>query len=204
MRSRRSIAAFTLIELLVVIAILGLLATLVAPSLVHFRKGDALAAGTRQMLDAMARARQLAISQRTTVYVAFVPPTFWNTNGYSIPAQELVRVTNVFDKQLRGYAFISLRSVGDQPGQATARYLSTWQSLPEGTFIPRLEIRLEPGPDRSRRPRSSDPPSLSGNWVSLHKKPPVPVRAHGFDPFGHFVRRAALCCVQLSRPIVHR
>jgi len=37
-------------------------------------------------------------------------------------AQKTV-ATNLCDKQLSGYAFISLRSVGDQPGQRTARYL---------------------------------------------------------------------------------
>jgi hypothetical protein len=29
-----------------------------------------------------------------------------------------------------------LRSLGDQPGAPTPRYLSSWRTLPEGTFIP--------------------------------------------------------------------
>jgi hypothetical protein len=36
---------------------------------------------------------------------------------------------------LTGYTFVSLASVGDQPGQHTSRYLAPWQNLPEGTFI---------------------------------------------------------------------
>src|SRR5579862_1398413 len=61
--------AFTLIELLMVIAIVGIIAVLVAPVLIHFRKPDATEAATRQMLDDFARARQLAISERSTVYL---------------------------------------------------------------------------------------------------------------------------------------
>src|SRR5689334_13492974 len=70
--------AFTLIELLTVIAIIGILAAIVSPTLIHLRKGDAMLAATRQMLDDCGRARQLAISQRTTVYMVFVPTNFWN------------------------------------------------------------------------------------------------------------------------------
>jgi hypothetical protein len=39
------------------------------------------------------------------------------------------------DKQLTGYTFVSLRSVGDQPGQGQPHYLAPWQTLPDGTFI---------------------------------------------------------------------
>jgi prepilin-type N-terminal cleavage/methylation domain-containing protein len=125
--------AFTLIELLAVITIIAIIAMLVGPVLSHFRKGDAMLAATRQMLDDVAAARQLAISQRTTVYMVFVRDGFWN----NIPiAQYSVRVTNLCDKQLTGYSFISLRSVGDQPGQGAPRYLlSNWRKLPESIFI---------------------------------------------------------------------
>ena len=43
--------------------------------------------------------------------------------------------TNLCDKQLTGYTFVSLRSAGDQPGRVTVRYLASWQNLPAGTFI---------------------------------------------------------------------
>src|SRR5579872_3782665 len=69
--------AFTLIELLTVIAIVGILAALVAPVFIHFSKPDVTEAATRQMLDDVARARQLAISQRSTVYMVFIPTNFW-------------------------------------------------------------------------------------------------------------------------------
>ena len=136
-------SAFTLIEMLVVIAILGIMAGLTVPVLKNFAKSDATLGASRQLLDGVARARQLAISQRTTVYMVFVPTNFWNDisgtwpNPWwsSLTAAQKVAATNLCDKQLTGYTFVSLRSVGDQPGQGTPRYLAPWQTLPDGTFI---------------------------------------------------------------------
>jgi prepilin-type N-terminal cleavage/methylation domain-containing protein len=127
--------AFTLIELLVVIAIIGILAGIAAPLLNTFRPNPS-AVATRALLDAVSRARQLAISQHTTVYLVFVPTNFWSDPSYPTVAAEYNKGTNLFDKQLTGYNFISLRSVGDQPGRPRARYLDEWKTLPDGAFIP--------------------------------------------------------------------
>jgi len=153
LRRRRSsaalpVSAFTLIELLVVIAILGIMAGLTVPVLKNFAKSDATLGASRQLLDGAARARQLAISQRTTVYMVFMPTNFWaptwmDANGQNPTAAwspgltlaQRIAVTNLCDKQLTGYTFVSLRSVGDQPGQGRARYLDQWQTLPDGTFV---------------------------------------------------------------------
>src|SRR5262249_33503130 len=120
MKLRRGKKAFTLIELLTVIAIIGVIAAVVAPVLSHFKKGDAMAAATRQLLDAVHQARQLAISQHTTVYMVFSPPTLWSetlfTSG-SFSQKEKEAATNAMEKEQTGYAFVSLRSIGDQPGQ---------------------------------------------------------------------------------------
>ena len=123
--------AFTLLELLTVIAIMGIIAALAMPSL-RGLKPNAKAAATRDLLDAVGRARQLAISQRTTVYMVFAPTNFFS----GLTGTNWGRVQSVADKQLIGYAYVCLRSVGDQPGVHTARYLSSWRTLPEGAFIP--------------------------------------------------------------------
>jgi prepilin-type N-terminal cleavage/methylation domain-containing protein len=133
MRERR---AFTLLELLVVIAIVGILAGLAAPVLNSFRPNYA-ASVTQQLLTDLARARQLAISQHTTVYMVFVPTNFWTDLSYGAnwTLADYKEATNLFDKQGIGYNFVSLRSMGDQPGRPTVHYLSSWKTLPEGGFI---------------------------------------------------------------------
>ena len=135
-------SAFTLIELLVVISILGIMAALTVPVLKNWSKSDATLGASRQLLDGVARARQLAIGQRTTVYMIFVPTNFWaNASGFnnawfnSLTTAQQTAATNLCDKQLTGYTFVSLRSVGDQPGQGRPRYLAPWQTLPDGMFI---------------------------------------------------------------------
>src|SRR5260221_5763519 len=115
------------------------------------------------MMSAVSRARLLALSQRTTVYMVFVPTNFWNDPGFNASltpptwnTNDLHTLTNLLDKQLIGYAYVELTSIGDQPGQHIARYLSGWKTLPEGTFIPQEEFL----------PRVLDPhnASLSAPW----------------------------------------
>ena len=138
--------AFTIIELLVVISILGILAALTVPAFKNFGKSSVNISAARQMLDAVARARQLAISQRTTVYMVFIPTNFWQNPNYNnaatyttwlnglTPAQ-LTAVTNLSADQLTGYNFVAYGALGDQPGRHAWHYLSQWQTLPDGSFI---------------------------------------------------------------------
>jgi prepilin-type N-terminal cleavage/methylation domain-containing protein len=134
--------AFTLIELLVVISILGIMAALTVPVLKNFAKSDATLGASRQLLDDVARARQLAISQHTTVYMVFMPTNFWVISGLFpnpwfnnlTPAQQIA-VTNLADRQLTGYTFVAKGAMGDQPGQHAWHYLEPWRNLPDGTFI---------------------------------------------------------------------
>jgi len=129
---------FTLIELLVVLAILGIMAGLVVPALKNFGQSDAMVAATQQLAGDVARARQLAISQRTTVYMVFVPTNYW---ANLLPPFSTA-VTNLSDKQLTGYTFIAYGAVGDQPGRHQWHYLAPWQTLPDGTFIAEQKFNL--------------------------------------------------------------
>ena len=128
-------SGFTLLELLVVISIIGILAGLAVP-VVHNFKSNVVAGATQQLVDDVGRARQLAISQRTTVYMVFVPTNFWNDPAFaSLDAPNKLKATNLFDKQMIAYNFVTTRSLGDQVGRPTLRYLSSWKTLPEGVYI---------------------------------------------------------------------
>lgn len=144
--SPKSSRAFTLIELLTVIAIIGLLAVLAAPIFKQFSKGDVTVAATRQMLDDCARARQLAISRRSTVYMVFIPTNFWgqppnnlNNGAWNglLPTgfQTSTVITQMYAAQWCGYFMESLRNVGDQPGRGMPQDLLRVRILPQGSFI---------------------------------------------------------------------
>lgn len=136
---RRS-SAFTLVELLVVIAILGILAALTVPALKNMGKANVQTSASRQLLDGVNRARQLAINDHTTVYMVFLSTNFWLTGGAnwfsSLDSRELNIITNLMDKQLSGYNFIAYGALGDQPGNHQWHYLDSWQTLPQGYIIP--------------------------------------------------------------------
>jgi len=132
---------FTLVELLVVISIIGIMAALTVPALKSLGKSNVTVSAVRQLLDDVGRARQLAISQHTTVYMVFLPTNFWTLGSAawnnSLSYQDRIQITNLSESQLSGYAMVSQGKLGDQPGQRQNhwQYHSTWQSLPDNTFI---------------------------------------------------------------------
>jgi prepilin-type N-terminal cleavage/methylation domain-containing protein len=129
-------AAFTLLELLTVITIIGILAAVALPNLRKFKPNVTVAA-TRQLMTEVGRARQLAISQRTTVYMVFVISNFWNDPSFpKLTQDEQGKAYRLLNRQLIGYTFVSLRGVGDQPGNPIPHYWAPWRTLPEGTYIP--------------------------------------------------------------------
>jgi prepilin-type N-terminal cleavage/methylation domain-containing protein len=151
--------AFTLIELLTVIAIIGILAALLAPVIRNFSKPDATVAASRQMLDDLSRARALAIADRSTVYMVFIPTNFWGSwggfpeglvnNGTPwgdlLPAVQTSMVTTqAYGAQLNGYMLISLRDVGDQPGNPIPKDLMSIKTLPQGAFIAPYKFTTTP------------------------------------------------------------
>jgi type II secretory pathway pseudopilin PulG len=127
--------------MLVVISILGILAGLTVPALKNLGKSNAAASASRQLLDAVGHARQLAIANRTTVYMVFVPTNFWlppftsSITWTNLPPAQLAAAVNLCDEQLSGYTFVSQGAVGDQPGQHAWHYLEPWRALPDGAFI---------------------------------------------------------------------
>jgi prepilin-type N-terminal cleavage/methylation domain-containing protein len=130
--------AFTLIELLTVIAIIGLLAAIGLPRISSMTKSNATISATRQLLDDLDLARTRAISGRMNVDVVFIPPSI--TNFYQPfftkwSPQERTLANNLLGGQFTTYALFATRDVGDQPGRYHPRYLTTWRSLPVGTFI---------------------------------------------------------------------
>lgn len=129
----RTSFAFTLLELLVVIVIIGLLATIGLPAIRGMTKSNAVVAADRQMLDDIAYARRLAIANHTTVYMLFVPP--WITSVTVNDPNLLPMMTNLYQGQYTSYALFSFRSVGDQPGQQSPHYWTSWKALPAGMYI---------------------------------------------------------------------
>lgn len=141
---------FTLLEMLVVIAIMGILAAIAVPAIRNLSRANGNITASRQLLDDIGRARQLAMSRRTTIYMVFVPTNFWTrlvqpgnsqtfldwqASSLATPAQRIA-ATNMIPMQLIGYTFVAYGAVGDQPGRHQWHYLAPWQSLPENSFIP--------------------------------------------------------------------
>jgi prepilin-type N-terminal cleavage/methylation domain-containing protein len=135
-----AVRAFTLLELMVVISIMGMLAALMVPAVKGMRKMNDMPVASRQLQDDLGLARQRAISERTTVYVVFLPSTIADANLMaslrSDPDRRSISMyTNLARSQYSAYALYSDRRLGDQPGQKRPRYLTEWKTLPEGVFI---------------------------------------------------------------------
>jgi prepilin-type N-terminal cleavage/methylation domain-containing protein len=159
----RVAGAFTLVEMLTVIAIIGIIAAISVPVLKNFGKSNISVSASRQLLDDIGRARQLAMSQRTTVYMVFISTNFWNpVSGYPDPNGPLfpsgvnylnynqrVALTNLLGMQLTGYTYMAYGALGDQPGQHQWHFLAPWQSLPAGVYIPMWKFYNPAGPNAS-------------------------------------------------------
>jgi Tfp pilus assembly protein FimT len=65
----RSERGFGIVELVVVMGLIGLLATLAVPNLLTYYRTSSLAAGASEFATVLNRARQLAVSQNTSVCV---------------------------------------------------------------------------------------------------------------------------------------
>ncbi len=145
-RPFRRTRAFTLLELMMVVAIISFVAVMALPHVSGYSKANTMATADRQLLDDIRLARQRALVNRSTVYMVFVPPSFWtnqvflNTMQTDTLAGAKLQLTNLLQRQYTSYALLSLNSVGDQPGQHFAHYLTDWKTLPQGVFISEFEF----------------------------------------------------------------
>ena len=145
-RGTRRGAAFTLVELLVVLAIIGALMAVSVPAFKGFGQANAFTAGQRQLLDDLRLARQLAIKNRSTVFMVFAPTNAWVHHGPllglggqfgTFRTEALNSLTNVIFGQGASYALYTARRMGEQPGVERPRYLTEWRHLPSGVIFPR-------------------------------------------------------------------
>jgi hypothetical protein len=123
------------LELLIVIAIIGLLSFLALPAIKNISKSDVLGAANRQLLDDVSYARRLAVRNRATVYMVFLPSQYTGY-GAMFTGPDQAHATDLLGMQYNGYAMFTWRRVGEQPGQNHPTYLRDWQTLPQGIFIP--------------------------------------------------------------------
>lgn len=189
--------AFTLIEMLVVLGIIGVLAAMTLPSFKTAGKGNVTETATRQLLDDLGYARLKALSGRVKVYVVFAPDLNW-FGALSASASNFLltnsAANNVVGGQLTAYALFTPRSIGDQPGQSTPRYLTDWRSLPDGVFIPAGAFRQ---PTIFHNVAGSP---LTGQLIPVDEVPGAwapPLPFIGFDEQGRLFGRNANVAISL-------
>ena len=175
---------FTLVELLVVLSIIGVLAAAGLPAIRGMNKSNAMLASNRQFQDDLSYARQRAISDHTSVFIVFVPPTII---GYAPPANSpdqalLTQYTNLLGGQYTSYALISMRLVGEQPGRSTPHYLTEWRNLPNGIFFAETNF-VEPNPDGLSSP-AAFPTANIFPFPNATNFPGVDLPYIGFDYLG--------------------
>lgn len=149
----RAAQAFSLVELLVVMAIIAVLAGIGLPALKGLGGTNDHSAAQRQLLDDLAYARLKAINDRTTVYVVFVSDQILRQSWNNAERREIAKLAHL---QYTSYALFARRSLGDQPGSGTPRYITDWRTLPDGTLIPtnKFDFSVQ---DRMQKPIATRP-----------------------------------------------
>jgi len=138
--------AFTLLELLVVIGIMGLLFSIGLPAFKGLNQSNLTVSVNRQLLDDLGYARMRAITERSDVYVVFVPTNIWTAFNTITDPNTRKRLTNLVTAQYSGYAILGTRTLGDQPGHATPHYLTEWRTrCPKAMSLLRQSSGCPPG-----------------------------------------------------------
>jgi prepilin-type N-terminal cleavage/methylation domain-containing protein len=132
---RRS--AFTLLEMLVVLIIIAIIAALALPNIRGNTESVAINAACRQLVADLSLARQMAIAQRSSVAVVFLPrEVFELTLTDYADGKERDEVKRLQGGAFTHYALFQFRRAGEQPGSLeNRRYVTEWKSLPDKTFI---------------------------------------------------------------------
>jgi hypothetical protein len=122
--------------------IIAILASIGVPAMKGLGQANRSAAAHRQILDDLALARLRAINDRAPVYMVFVPTNIVqafnraSSSGNTPRSRaERAQLTNLLTGAYSYYALIAERTVGDQPGRHTRRYISDWKSLPDGLLF---------------------------------------------------------------------
>lgn len=140
LRPRRAARAFTLIEMLVVLGIIGIIAAISIEPIRKLMKGAGMPVAQRQLRDVFSYARNVALSQRSTVYVVFISPeitdsTVIDTNRFTYVPNDYILFNRGVGAQGTGYALYVKRKVGEQPGRTNPEYLTDWEYLPQNVFV---------------------------------------------------------------------
>jgi hypothetical protein len=83
--------------------------------------------------------------------MVFVPTNVQQKLNAELPTgnrDELRSLTNALNGQYTSYALLTTRSVGDQPGRHTLRYITPWRTLPEGMLFAPYKFANNPSVSR--------------------------------------------------------
>ena len=124
-----SFGAFTLLELLVVITIIGILVSISLPALKGLGRTGTNTGAARQLLEDLRYARQIALRNRSDVYMVFSPSNIWdvirNVDREKLPPRKkdprLLSLTNMIEKQLEGAEFVAANTDAQALQQSNAK-----------------------------------------------------------------------------------
>jgi len=133
-------------ELLIVISIIGILTLIALPGVKGMKQSNVMNAANRQLLDDLALARQMAIKNRSEVSIVFAPLIDPATMAPPVDSRTMQAEDPepLILGQLTSYRLFARRTVGDQPGRPTERYLTGWKELPDGVFVAKEKFIVQP------------------------------------------------------------